>query len=589
MIETGTSSYPDSDDAAFHLLIDYAREYAIYRLDADGLVASWNIGAERLYGYIEKDIIGKHFSVFSSLETAQDELEKARQLGFYEMEFWCKRKDGSLFLAQAAITPLRGSGQKITGYLKAVRDITLRQRMEDRFRMVVESSPNGMVMIDPTGKIEMVNTQTEEMFGYRREAILGQPIEVLLPHRFRAQHPTLRNNYFSAPSPRPMGIGHDLYGMHQDGREFPIEIGLNPIETEVGLMVLAVVVDISKRKQLEEHFRQVIQEAPNAMILINAKGEIILFNRQAENTFLYRAQEVIGRSIEILVPERYRPAHPALRGGYFSSPEARPMGLGRELYGLRQDGNEFPVEIGLTPIEANEGRMVLAAIVDITARKTSLQQIENALQEKTVLLNEIHHRVKNNLQIIISLLNMQMHTMAESDAKNALMDSQIRVRSIALIHQLLYERHDFSRVELGEYIQKFGQLLLSTFGSTLKKSELKIVTAEEPIHIELQRATPCGLLINELVTNAIKHAYPEGDGIIWVRLSKLSEKQALLIVEDNGIGMGDQPKMNTSKSLGLQLVPILADQLGGIISCHNNKPGVRYEIRIPLIEEESSP
>ncbi|WP_158228933.1 sensor histidine kinase [Chitinimonas sp. BJB300] len=338
---------------------------------------------------------------------------------------------------------------------------------------------------------------------------------------------------------------------------------------------------------MEDHFRQAIQEAPNAMILINTNGEIVLFNRQAENTFLYRAHEVLGKSMETLVPERYRPAHQALRSGYIAHPEARPMGLGRELYGLRQDGTEFPVEIGLTPIDANEGRMVLAAIVDITARKAVLLQIENALQEKTVLLNEIHHRVKNNLQIIISLLNMQVNTMEDGGARNALMDSQIRVRSMALIHQLLYERRDFSRVELGEYIQKFGQLLLSTFGSTLKNSQLKIITSPEPIHIELQRATPCGLLINELVTNAIKHAYPHGEGTIWVKLNKIDEKLALLVVEDHGVGLKEKTAPVTNKSLGLQLVPILAEQIGGSINCHDNQPGVRFEVCIPLIDEKN--
>ncbi|PHV12980.1 PAS domain-containing protein [Chitinimonas sp. BJB300] len=247
MIEAGNHSYSSDEAAAFDLFIHYAKEYAIYLLDTDGLVASWNIGAQRLYGYAAEEIIGQHFSIFSSGDAAQDELAKARGLGFVEREFWCKRKDGTLFLAQAMMMPRWGSSRKLNGYIKVIRDITLRQRMEDRFRLVVESSPNGMVMIDASGKIEMVNNQTEQMFGYARNAILGQPIEILLPHRFRPHHPSLRNNYFVTPSPRPMGIGRDLYGMHQDGREFPIEIGLNPIETEAGLMVLAVVVDISKR------------------------------------------------------------------------------------------------------------------------------------------------------------------------------------------------------------------------------------------------------------------------------------------------------------------------------------------------------
>ena len=227
-------------------------------------------------------------------------------------------------------------------------ELALKQS-EARLRQVVESAPNAMVMINPSGGIEMVNVQAERVFGYERAELLGKSIDMLVPERFRHNHPRLRASFFTRPVSRPMGAGRDLYGLKKDGTEFPIEIGLNPIETEQGTMVLSAIVDISSRKRLEERFRQVVESAPNAMVMINRQGLIEMVNAQAERVFAYDRKDMLGKSIEMLVPERFRKNHPNLRGSFFGGPVSRPMGAGRDLYGLKSDGSEFPIEIGLNP------------------------------------------------------------------------------------------------------------------------------------------------------------------------------------------------------------------------------------------------
>jgi PAS domain S-box-containing protein len=183
-----------------------------------------------------------------------------------------------------------------------------------------------------------------------------------------------------------MGAGRDIYGLRKDGSEFPVEIGPNPIETEEGTMVLSAIVDITERKRLEERFRRVVEAAPNAIVMINRAGEIAMVNAQAEGVFGYSRAELLGQPVDMLVPQRFRGHHPGLRKAFFADPRARPMGAGRDLYGLRKDGSEFPVEIGLNPIETEEGTMVLSAIVDITERKTA----EAALGESQRRLQELH-------------------------------------------------------------------------------------------------------------------------------------------------------------------------------------------------------
>jgi two-component system, LuxR family, sensor kinase FixL len=262
---------------------------------------------------------------------------------------------------------------------------------------VVEAAPNAMVMINRAAEIVMVNAQAERVFGYGRAELLGQPVEMLVPERFRGHHPGLRATFFADPQPRAMGAGRDLYGLKKDGSEFPVEIGLNPIETDEGSMVLSAIVDITERKAAEQalrdsetaaerRFRLVVEAAPNAMVMIDQAGAIVMVNAQAERVFGYERYELLGQPVEMLIPERFHGHHPGLRATFFADPQARPMGAGRELFGRRKDSSEFLIEIGLNPIETDEGPMVLSAIVDITERKAA----ETALKESQSRLQELH-------------------------------------------------------------------------------------------------------------------------------------------------------------------------------------------------------
>src|SRR5579863_9374680 len=176
------------------------------------------------------------------------------------------------------------------------------RKSEERFRQIVESVPNAIVVVSQTGYIEMVNATAERVFGYERTELLGQPVEILVPERFRRGHPDMRQSFFARPRARPMGAGRELFGLRKNGSEFPIEIGLSPIETDEGMMVLSAIVDISQRKRLEERFRRVVEFAPNAMVMINQAGQIEMVNAEAETVFGYSRDELVGQPVEMLVP-----------------------------------------------------------------------------------------------------------------------------------------------------------------------------------------------------------------------------------------------------------------------------------------------
>jgi PAS domain S-box-containing protein len=334
------------------------------------------------------------------------------------------------------------------------------------------------------------------------------------------------------------------------------------------------------RIHLEGLFRQIVEAAPNAMVMINRDGRIEMVNAQVEKAFGYQRNEMLGRSIEMLLAERFRGDHPGLHAAFFTSPRPGPMGVGRDLFARRKDGSEFQVEIGLNPIETDDGLMVLSAIVDISHRIEEAERIQAALKEKDVLLGEIHHRVKNNLQIIYSLLHLQSAHITDPAARDLLRDSQNRVRSMALIHQTLYGSRDFAAVDFARFVDTLLPVLTEAYG--VDPGRIAIRVNVDPVRLPIKAAVPCGLVVNELIANAFKHAFPaNGGGEIRVALTRQLGEEALLSVSDNGVGLPDHVDLESSTTLGLQLVGLLANQLNGALTTHRSQP-TRFSLRFPI-------
>jgi len=280
----------------FRLLVASVKDYAIFMLDPAGRVSTWNEGAQRIKGYTAEEIIGQQFSRFYTREDVESgkperELEIAAAEGKSEDEGWRIRKDGSQFWANVMITAVRNKNGELLGFSKVTRDFTERKKTdealrasENRFRSLFEFSPDAIVATDSDGRIAELNGQVTKFFGYDRAELLGEPVEMLIPERFRNAHPRHRKEYSSDPRTRPMGIGLELQGRRKDGTEFPVEIMLSPVETPGGRVVLSVIRDLSEKKQAEEELERRARE--NQYL-------------EEELNTVHNFAEIIGESLEL--------------------------------------------------------------------------------------------------------------------------------------------------------------------------------------------------------------------------------------------------------------------------------------------------
>ena len=582
---------------------------AVILTTPSGEIAYWNPGAEAVFGFSSAEAIGQSLPLMLVPQSRRDEDARLREetirAGSAGCETILRRKDGASIYVDISCKAIRGAEGGIEFLLLTQKDVTnfevLRQAklIEAKFGDLPESTPDGIVIVNATGRIVSTNSQAELMFGYARGELRGRPIELLLPARLRTRHFGHLNGYFEQPRRRPMGADLELHGVRKDGSEFPVEISLSPIEIDDSTMAMSAIRDISDRKRVDQLFRGLLESAPDAVVIVNEVGDIVLVNSRTEQLFGFPRQELIGKKMEVLVPERFRRDHSGHRTGFFSQPRPRAMGAGLELYGLRRDGTEFPVEISLSPLETVDGVLVSSAIRDVSDRKQIELQLANknselqaAAESKDRFLATMSHELRTPLNAIIGFtgtLLMKITGPLNSKQTKQLETVQASARHLlSLINDIL----DVAKIESGKveiHVEPVSCLgLLEDVAATLQQ-----LAIEKNLDFQVLRPTADAILSTDpravkqilinLVGNAIK--YTEAGSVMFTfeRSGAGDAAVTTFIVRDTGHGIRpeDQAKLfqafmqldssttrqHEGTGLGLYLSHKLAGLIGAEIAC----------------------
>lgn len=479
----------------------------------------------------------------------------------------------------------------------------------DVLETLLHESPDAMFVSNKAGRIVFANRKAAALFGYAPDEFEGRTIEDLVAKSHAAQHRDLRHAFANAPHTRPLLSGLEIRARRKCGEEFRVDVSLAPVTGAGELLVASTVREVDSISGSEAYFRTLLETAPDAMIIVDDDGVMSVVNSQTETMFGYKRTEMLGKPIEMLLPERLRERHVQNRSSYVDAPTLRPMGQGLELLGLRKNGQEFPVEISLSPVTTATGRFISSTIRDVTDRDRMEKQLISARQEaerankaNTAFLAAASHDLRQPVQAL-ALLNGALRRTVKDTRALEMIESQ--EHSLTAMTNLLNSLLDISRLDAGAIAPEIEEFpisrvidrLAAEFGRQAKHKGLDFQATSIDAFVRTDPNLLAEILQN-LVSNAIR--YTESGSVI-VRCER-DGSHCRLDVIDSGIGIADeelesiftefqqgsnQTANKEGFGLGLAIVRRLAELLGLDISVRSELGrGSQFSVSLPALDLE---
>lgn len=608
-------------------LFNYALDmYCI--VDFDGNFKQLNPAWEKTLGWSKAEMVGQPYLNFihpddhnASVNAARS-IEGGEDLLSFDNRYLCK--DGTYKWFSWVAFP-----QAEDGLIFAVaRDVTESKRAQIRLaeimalqRAILDNAGHSIISTTPEGIITTFNPAAERMLGYTAAemvglqtlAIIHEPGEVVA----RAQEfstelgETIAPGFevFVAKARLNLPNEYEWTYIRKDGTRFPVLLTVTALSGAGGEIAgfLGLAVDLSERKREEERFRNVVEASPSGMVMVNESGVIILVNSQAEKLFGYARQELIGRLIEILLPERYRAAHPGQRHHFFADPKNRAMGVGRDLFGLRKDGSEFSLEIGLSPLDTPEGKVVLAAVVDITERKRAEQLLRAKNEELKTFAYTVSHDLKAPLRGIVGYAQELERRHKEGLPDRAQFCITQIITASKNLDNLIEDLLKYSRLDTDKPTQTKVNLL-SLVQSILRDRNLTITELGVEVSVNVSQITlhiwERGLhqVLANLIDNAIKYSRKSQPPRLTIS-AEAAAGHCHVTVTDNGIGFDMKYHDRIfglfnrlvradefeGVGVGLAIVKKLTEKFGGSIHAESVPgEGATFFVELPVRNEEKS-
>jgi PAS domain S-box-containing protein len=566
---------------------------AICILDSDLKYKDVNNKTVEMFGYKRDELLNMSVhELIPSDQLPKSEIvfNKLRKKGSYEKFVGeARTKDGGLIDVEVSSSVIK-DGEKVIGSRDIIRDITERvqneealRESEERYRTIIEYSNDMIWTLDSEGNFLFFNKRSEEITGYRLEDWKGKSFAPLISEK---DLPNVIEVFHKIMGGQPQQ--YEASVKKKDGSVLTLSVNTAPMYSK-GKIVGTVSFgrDIADRKRAEyvikesqTRLQSILDNSSTVVFLKDIQGRYITVNRRYEELFHVDRKEVVNKTDYDIFPREF--------ADKFRMHDEQALeklcAIEMEEVVPHDDGLHTYISVKF-PLLSQDGKpyAVCGIATDITERKNAQEQIEKSLKEKEVLLREVYHRVKNNMQIITSLLNLQSRYVKDGAYRDMFRESHNRIKSMSLVHEKLYQSKDLTTIDFKEYINDIAKGLFQSYGAN--KGKISLVMDINNISLNINTAIPCGLIINELLTNSLKHAFPEGkEGEIKIAVHSMNENTIELVVGDNGKGISEDVDFRTTKSLGLQLVTMLAEnQLHGAIILDRSK-GTEFTITLKEVK-----